>query len=96
MTGAKVRTVGFDMQESGDDNRFIVEAIEQDNPDLTVEYLPGLIRLRAPRELRIRRETVEQKLGRGWETHEFQLSIVTYSGHIADWDDDQIVVKWDH
>ena len=96
MTSAKVRTVGFDMQESGDDNRMIVEAIEQDNPGATVEYIPGLIRTRAPGELRIRRETVEEKLGRAWETHEFQLSIVTYAGHIACWDDDEIVVKWDH
>jgi phenol hydroxylase P2 protein len=47
-------------------------------------------------ELVIKRETVEKLLGRPWETHEFQLVIVSYFGHIADWDDDQIVIKWDH
>ena len=44
----------------------------------------------------IRRETVETRMGRPWETHEFQLSIVSYFGNIAEWDDDQIIIKWEH
>jgi phenol/toluene 2-monooxygenase (NADH) P2/A2 len=58
--------------------------------------MPGLVRVQAPKEIVIRRETVEQRMGREWETHEFQMNIVSYSGHIADWDDDQIVIKWEH
>jgi len=44
----------------------------------------------------INRETVEQKLGREWETGEFQLAIVSYAGNFSEWDDDQIIVKWEH
>ncbi|MET8249554.1 MmoB/DmpM family protein [Streptomyces sp. NPDC005202] len=93
---AGVRKVGVDLQESTDDTRRVVEAIERDNRDATVSYLPGLVKIQAPGRLVVRRETVEDLLGRPWETHEFQLAIVSYYGHIAEWDDDEIVIKWDH
>ena len=44
----------------------------------------------------ITRDSVEEKLGHDWETHEFQMAIVSYFGHIKDWDDDEIVIAWDH
>jgi phenol hydroxylase P2 protein len=95
-TSAGVRTVGVDLQQANDDARGVVEAIEMDNPSASIKYLPGLVKITTTGELVIKRETVEKLLGRPWETHEFQLVIVSYFGHIADWDDDQIVIKWDH
>ena len=35
-------------------------------------------------------------MGREWETHELQVHIVSYSGNIAEWDDDEIVIKWEN
>lgn len=92
---APVRNVGVDLQES-EDTRSLVEAIEADNADLVVQHLPGLVKLSAPGRLLIQRASVESRLGRPWETHEFQMAIVSYYGQIADWDDDQIVIAWDH
>ena len=91
----RVRTVGLDLQDS-EETRPLLEAIEEDNPEANLIRMPGLVKIQAPRELVIRRETVEQRMGREWETHEFQMSIVSYSGHIAVWDDDEIVIKWEH
>lgn len=91
-----VREVGVHIQETSDDIRLLVQAIEKDNPDSTVSYLPGLVKVASPGQLIIRRETVEASLGREWETHEFQLAIVSYLGHIKDWDDDEIIISWDH
>ena len=91
----KVRTVGVDLQDS-EETRPLLEAIEEDNPEANLLRMPGLVKVQAPRELVIRRETVEQRMGREWETHEFQMNIVSYSGHIAVWDDDEIVIKWEH
>lgn len=91
----KVRTVGVDLQDS-EEARPLLEAIEEDNPEANLIRMPGLVKIQAPRELVIRRETVEQRMGREWETHEFQMNIVSYSGHIAVWDDDEIVIKWEH
>lgn len=100
MSGANVtgrsRTVGVDLQASGDDVRNLVAAIEKDNPDITVRYLPGLIKIQKTGPLVIRRESVEELLGRPWETHEFQLAIVSYYGRVEEWDDDEIVIKWSH
>jgi phenol hydroxylase P2 protein len=94
-TPTSTRLVGVDLQES-EDNRAVVEAIETDNPGCEVRHMPGLVRISAPGRLVITRETVETTLGREWETHEFQLAIVSYFGHINEWDDDQIIIQWDH
>lgn len=89
------RLVGIDLQES-EENRALIEAIRSDNPDMTVRHLPGLVKLQSPGEIVINRETVEERLGREWETGEFQLAIVSYAGNFSEYDDDQIIVKWEH
>jgi phenol hydroxylase P2 protein len=94
-SAASVRTVGVDIQES-EANRSVVEAIEATNDGCTVQHMPGLVRITAPGRLVVTRESVEERLGREWETHEFQLAIVSYFGHIKEWDDDEIVIAWDH
>jgi phenol hydroxylase P2 protein len=94
-TAPRIRQVGVDLQDS-EDTRALVEAIEDVNPDVTLRRMPGLVKLQTPGQLVIRREAVEQRLGRPWETHEFQLSIVSYVGNISEWDDDEIVIKWEH
>lgn len=91
----KVRQVGVDLQDS-EEARGLVEAIQADNPDVNLIHMPGLVKLQAPGQLVIRRESVEERIGREWETHEFQLNIVSYSGNIAEWDDDQIIIRWEH
>ncbi len=92
---APVRMVGVDLQEN-DDSRAIVDALEDDNAGVVISRLPGLVRVQCPQRLVINQASVERHLGRPWETHEFQLSIVSYFGHIDEWDDDQVVVAWDH
>ncbi|WAH97610.1 MmoB/DmpM family protein [Arthrobacter sp. MMS18-M83] len=89
------RQVSIDVQES-EENRVLIEAIEADNPEVTIRHLPGLIKLQAPGQIVINRESVEQRLGHEWETGEFQLAIVSYTGNVSEWDDDQIIVKWEH
>ena len=29
-------------------------------------------------------------------SHEFQMAIVTLAGNIVEWDDDEIVIAWEH
>lgn len=94
-TPASVRPVGVDIQEN-EQNRPVIEAIEADNPEAEVRYMPGMVRVSAPGQLVVNRETVEGLMGREWETHEFQLAIISYFGHIKEWDDDQILIAWDH
>jgi phenol hydroxylase P2 protein len=96
MTAATAsRPVGVDLQEN-EENRALVEAIEADNDDLTIRHMPGIIRLTKNGRLVINQASVEQRLGRPWETHEFQMAIITYFGEFVEWDDDQIVIAWQH
>lgn len=90
-----LRQVGIDLQES-EENRALIDAIKEDNPELTIRHLPGLVKLQAAGQIVINRESVEQHLGREWETGEFQLAIVSYAGNFSEWDDDRIIVKWEH
>jgi phenol hydroxylase P2 protein len=96
MTAATAsRPVGVDLQEN-EENRALVEAIEADNDDLTIRHMPGIIRLTKTGQLVINQASVEQRLGRAWETHEFQMAIISYFGEFVEWDDDQIVIAWQH
>ncbi|MER6221784.1 MmoB/DmpM family protein [Streptomyces sp. NPDC002144] len=95
MSTGTLRQVGIDLQES-EENRALIEAIKDDNPELTLRHLPGLVKLQAAGRIVINRESVENRLGREWETGEFQLAIVSYTGNFSEWDDDQIVVSWEH
>ena len=95
MTATAERLVGIDLQES-EENRALIEAITADNPDIRTRYLPGLVKLQSAKPIVINRETVEAQLGREWETGEFQLAIVSYAGNFSEWDDDQIIVAWEH
>lgn len=89
------RKVGIDLQEN-EENRLLIEAIEADNQELTIRRLPGLVKLSAPAEIVINRTSVEGLLGRPWDTGEFQMAIVSLAGNVAEWDDDQIVIRWNH
>ena len=89
------RQVGIDIQDA-EENRGLVDAIKADNPELTIRHLPGLLKLQAAGRLVINRDTVEARLGREWDTGEFQLAIVSYAGNFSEWDDDQIIVSWEH
>ncbi len=89
------RPVSVDIQET-EENRALIEAIEADNENLTINHIPGLVKLQAPGRLVINRASVEERLGRKWETHEFQMAIVTLAGNITEWDEDRIVLAWGH
>ncbi|QGF23489.1 MmoB/DmpM family protein [Raineyella fluvialis] len=87
------RPVSVDLQET-ENNRALITAIEADNADLVINHFPGVVKLQAPGRLQINRESVEAQLGRTWETHEFQMAIITLSGNISEWDEDRIVISW--
>ncbi|RPE46704.1 phenol 2-monooxygenase P2 subunit [Streptomyces sp. Ag109_O5-1] len=95
MSTGTLRQVAIDLQES-EENRALIEAIKDDNPELTLRHLPGLVKVQAAGRIVINRESVENRLGREWETGEFQLAIVSYTGNFSEWDDDRIIVSWEH
>jgi len=80
--------------QDNDLSRYILEAIEEDNPDVTVIHQPAMIRIENDGYLVVNRETVEDKLGRDWDMQELHLNLITLGGNV-DEDDDKLSLSWD-
>ncbi len=81
--------------QANEESRPLVDAIVADNTNAQVVYSPGLVKIDAPNRLVIKRETVEEIIGRRYDLQELQINLVTLSGNL-DEDDDQFVLSWKH
>lgn len=79
--------------QDNEDARPIIEAVEQDNPGVNIQYQPGMVRLERPASLIVKRETVEQNLGREWDVQELQLVLISLAGNVNE-DDDYFELSW--
>lgn len=79
--------------QDNDTSRYIIEAIEEDNPDATIQYLPTMIRVESNSDLIIRAETVSEKLGQDWDIQSLQLNMITLGGNVEE-DDDMFRLYW--
>ena len=80
--------------QDNDVSRYIVEAIEEDNPDAVVIHQPAMMRIEAEGSLIVKRETVEDKLGRDWDVQELHLNLITLGGNV-DEDDEKLELSWE-
>jgi phenol/toluene 2-monooxygenase (NADH) P2/A2 len=76
-----------------DVSRYIVEAVEADNPDTTVMYQPAMIRMEREDFMVLKRQTVEEKLGRDWDVQELHLNLISLGGNV-DEDDERLELSW--
>ena len=69
---------------SGDVANAAVEAIEIDNPgkDIKVEDKLAYIRISVDNECILKRETMEEMLGRPFEMRELEINLSSFAGHI--------------
>mgnify|MGYP003630383639 FL=1 len=79
--------------QDNEESHYIVEAIEEDNPDVTVIYQPAMIRIDNEGKLVIKRETVEEKMGRDWEIPALHVNLITLGGNVEE-DDDYLSLTW--
>jgi phenol/toluene 2-monooxygenase (NADH) P2/A2 len=79
--------------QANEDTRPIIDAILQDNPAASVDRQPAMVKIDAPGHMVIRRETIEEHLGRTYDLQELQVNLITISGHL-DEDDDQFKLSW--
>jgi phenol/toluene 2-monooxygenase (NADH) P2/A2 len=81
--------------QANEDSRPVVEAILADNPEAKAVNTIGLVKIDAPNRLIVKRETIEEIIGRKFDLQQIHLSLVTLSGYI-DEDDDQFTLSWNH
>lgn len=79
--------------QDNDTSRYIIEAIEADNPEANIQYLPAMIRVESETDLIVRAETVSEKLGQGWDIQSLQLNMITLGGNVEE-DDDTFRLHW--
>ncbi|HJV87923.1 MAG TPA: MmoB/DmpM family protein [Noviherbaspirillum sp.] len=81
--------------QTNEETRGIIDAIAQDNPDAIVNEQPAMVKIDAPGRLTIKRETVEDRLGRSFDLQELHVHLITLSGHINE-TDDEFTLSWKH
>ncbi len=79
--------------QDNEESRPVVEAILADNPEAVAVHSPGLVKIDAPGRLVVRRETIEEIVGRPFDLQQIQVNLVTLSGHV-DEDDDELSLSW--
>ena len=52
-----------------------------------------MVKIDAPDELIIRRETIEDQIGREYDLQELQVNLITMSGHLNE-DEDTFTLSW--
>lgn len=81
--------------QANEDTRPIIEAIEIDNPEAVVVREPAMVKINAQGRMVIRRETIEEQLGRDFDMQELNINLITLSGNV-DEDEDALTLTWDN
>ncbi|MBT9523298.1 MAG: MmoB/DmpM family protein [Dechloromonas sp.] len=82
--------IAFQLNE---DTRPIIEAVLADNPHAVANESPAMVKIDAEGQLVIKRESIEELIGRDFDLQELQINLITISGHL-DEDDDQFKLSW--
>lgn len=79
--------------QDNEESRYIVAAIEEDNPQATIIHMPAMIRIENEGNLVINRESVEEQMGRDWDVQELHVNLITLGGNVEE-DDDALSLHW--
>ncbi len=79
--------------QTNDDSRPIVESILADNPQAELQEQPAMVKINSEGKLVIKRESIEERIGRPFNLQELHLNLITLSGNI-DETDDEFTLSW--
>lgn len=97
MSVETIRYVGIDLDSSGGAViDAIIEAAKEENVGVEVDNFSTFIKLKAPNELIIKRELVEEHLGRDWSMDELHIYMASYFGFMEEMDDEQLILRWNN
>ena len=89
---ADVKNMVYLALQNNEDARPIIEAIEEDNPHAEINHFPAMVKIDARGKLVVKKETVEDKIGRDWDPQEIHVSLISLSGNVVE-DDDYFAVE---
>ena len=79
--------------QTNEDTRQVIEAILQDNPSAVVDEQPAMVKINAEDRLVVRRETIEELIGRPYDLQEMQVHMIPMSVNL-DQTDDEMTLFW--
>lgn len=79
--------------QTNEESRPVIEAILADNPNAVATESPAMVKIDAPDQLTIRRESIEERTGARFDLQQLHVNLISLSGHI-DEDDDSLTLSW--
>ena len=87
------QSIVFMALQMNEDTRPIIEAIQIDNPNATVNYLPAMVKIDAPSRLVLKRKTVEEIIGNKWDLQSININLISLSGNVEE-TDEEMILHW--
>jgi phenol hydroxylase P2 protein len=88
--------VGMDLDTSGGSIvTAMIAAIQEDNEDVIVEDFMVYKKVKAPGQMVLKRETVEEHLGADFEMDQVHIFMSSCFGFITDWDEEHLTIEWE-
>ena len=81
--------------QANEETRPIIDAILLDNPEAVLQRDPAMVKINAPGRLVIRKETIEEQIGREYDLQELQINLITLSGNVNE-TDDTFTLHWNN
>lgn len=79
--------------QNNEEARPIIEAIMEDNPDAVANYTPGMVKIDCEGRLVVKRETVEEKIGREFDLQEMHINLISLSGNVDEEEDEFVLAR---
>lgn len=78
--------------QNNEEARPIIEAIMDDNPDAIANYTPGMVKIDCEGRLVVKRESIEERIGRDFDLQEIHINLISLSGNV-DEEEDELVLS---
>ena len=79
--------------QNNEEARPIIEAILEDNPDAIANYTPGMVKIDCEGRLVVKRETIEEKVGRDFDLQEMHINLISLSGNVDEEEDEFVLAR---
>jgi len=79
--------------QNNEEARPIIEAIMEDNPNAVANYTPGMVKIDCEGRLVVKRETVEEKIGRDFDLQEMHINLISLSGNVDEEEDEFVLAR---
>ena len=79
--------------QNNEEARPIIEAIMEDNPDAVANYTPGMVKIDCEGRLVVKRESIEERIGRDFDLQEMHINLVSLSGNVDEEEDEFVLSR---